>query len=96
MLGGVTLLACILFNIFAKSYFKQLSVLFGLVVGYILAIVMGMVDFSGLKGSSIIALPHLMPFKPEFHVGAIVSIVLIFWCRRQRRSEIHLRWHLPV
>ena len=45
MLGGVTLLACILFNIFAKSYFKQLSVLFGLVVGYILAIVMGMVDF---------------------------------------------------
>ena len=75
---GVTLLACILFNIFAKSYFKQLSVLFGLVVGYILAIVMGMVDFSGLKGSSIIALPHLMPFKPEFHAGAIVSIVLIF------------------
>jgi len=52
--------------------------LFGLVVGYILAIVMGMVDFSGLKGSSIIALPHLMPFKPEFHAGAIVSIVLIF------------------
>ena len=78
VLGGVTLLACILFNIFAKSYFKQLSVLFGLVVGYILAIVMGMVDFSGLKGSSIIALPHLMPFKPEFHAGAIVSIVLIF------------------
>ena len=23
-------------------------------------------------------LPHLMPFKPEFHAGAIVSIVLIF------------------
>ncbi len=28
---------CILFHIFAKSYYKQLSVLFGLVVGYILA-----------------------------------------------------------
>ena len=78
ILGTITLLSCIIFNILAKSYFKQLSVLFGLVVGYILAIVMGMVDFSGLKGSSIIALPHLMPFKPEFHAGAIVSIVLIF------------------
>ncbi len=35
IIGTVTLLSCILFNLFAKSYFKQLSVLFGLVVGYI-------------------------------------------------------------
>lgn len=35
ILGSITLLCCILFNIFAKSYFKQLSVLFGLVVGYL-------------------------------------------------------------
>ena len=45
-MGTVTLVACLLFNIFAKSFWKQLSVLFGLVVGYILASVMGMVDFS--------------------------------------------------
>ena len=45
MLGMVTLVSCILFNIFAKGYLKQLSVLFGLVVGYILALCMGMVDF---------------------------------------------------
>ena len=38
MLGSITLLACILFNIFAKGHWKQLSVLFGLVVGYIVAL----------------------------------------------------------
>lgn len=78
VLGTITLLCCILFNIFAKSYFKQLSVLFGLIVGYIVAIPMGLVDFSSLAGTSIIAFPHLMPFKMEFHLNAIISVALIF------------------
>lgn len=78
ILGGITLLCCILFNIFAKSYWKQLSVLFGLVVGYIVAVCMGMVDFSALKGTSIIAFPRLLPVKPEFHLNAIISVILIF------------------
>lgn len=78
ILGSITLLCCILFNIFAKSYWKQLSVLFGLIVGYIVAVCMGMVDFSALKGTSVVALPTLMPFKPVFNVNAIVSVALIF------------------
>lgn len=78
ILGSVTLLGCILFNIFAKGFLKQLSVLFGLIVGYILAICMGMVDFTALKGSAFLALPRLMPFKMEFHLSAIIAFVLIF------------------
>ena len=78
VLGGVTLLACILFNIFAKSYFKQLSVLFGLIVGYIVAVIMGVVDFSSLSGTSIVAVPSLMPFKPEFNANAIFSVIFNF------------------
>ena len=78
ILGSVTLLCCILFNIFTKSYFKQLSVLFGLIVGYIVAIFMGVVDFSALSNSSIITLPTVMPFKPEFNINAIISVTLIF------------------
>lgn len=78
ILGTFTLVCCIGFNILAKSYFKQLSVLFGLVAGYILAICMGMVDFTALRDTSIIALPHLLPFKMEFNPNAILSVVLIF------------------
>ncbi len=78
ILGTITLLSCIIFNIFAKSYFKQLSVLFGLIVGYIAAVCMGMVDFSELSGTSVIALPHFMAFKPEFNLNAIISVTLIF------------------
>ncbi|MDI9241099.1 uracil-xanthine permease family protein [Fusibacillus kribbianus] len=78
ILGTITLLCCIVFNILAKSYWKQLSVLFGLIVGYLVAVCMGMVDFSSLEGTSIVAFPSLMPFRPEFNANAILSVVLIF------------------
>lgn len=78
ILGTVTLATCLLWNIFAKGYLKQLSVLAGLVVGYILAIAMGKVDLSMIMSGGIISLPHLMPFKPEFYPGAIISACIIF------------------
>ena len=78
ILGGVTLLSCILFQIFAKSYWKQLSVLFGLVVGYILAAAFGVVDFSGIKEPLRITLPSILPYKPVFNINAIISVAVIF------------------
>lgn len=78
ILGSITLICCIVFNILAKSYWKQLSVLFGLIAGYVAAIFMGKVDFTALGDASVIALPKLLPFTPEFHPGAILSVFLIF------------------
>lgn len=78
VLGTVTLVCCICFNIFAKGHMKQLSVLFGLVVGYIVALCMGKVDFSAMEDVKLIALPQFMPFKPVFNVSAIVSVTTIF------------------
>ena len=74
ILGTVTLVACLLFNIFAKSFWKQLSVLFGLVVGYILASVMGMVDFSGILEGGFIALPSIVSVAIIFLVSAAETI----------------------
>lgn len=78
ILGTITLVCCILFNIFAKGHLKQLSVLFGLVVGYIVAICMGKVDFSALEGVAVVSLPKLMPYKPVFNLSAIISVTMIF------------------
>lgn len=78
ILGTVTLICCVGFNIFAKGHLKQLSVLFGLAVGYILAVCMGAVDFSALKDVGVISLPKFMPYKPVFHPSAIISVVMIF------------------
>ena len=78
MLGIVTLVTCLLFNIFAKGYYKQLSVLAGLIVGYVVALIMGVVDLSNIMSGGIIALPHLLPVMPEFNFNAIISVVIIF------------------
>lgn len=78
IVGSVTLLACLLCQIFAKGFLRSLSVLVGLVVGYVLACFMGMVNFDSLSGKSIIALPRLLPFTPEFNIGAILSVVAVY------------------
>ena len=76
--GAFTLVCCLLFNILAKGVWKQLSVLFGLVMGYALSMCLGMVDFSGLMSGGIISLPKFLPFMPEFNISAIIAIVVIF------------------
>ena len=78
VVGSVTLLACLLCQIFAKGFLRSLSVLVGLLVGYVLALFMGMIDFSGLSGLSIVALPKILPFTPEFNIGAILSVVAVY------------------
>ena len=78
MLGTVTLATCLLFHILAKGYLKQLSVLAGLVVGYLVALMMGMVDLSKIFEGELVALPRLLPYLPEFHLGAILSVTIIF------------------
>jgi xanthine permease len=78
IVGSVTLLACLLCQIFAKGFLRSLSVLVGLIVGYILACFMGMIDYSGLTNLSIIALPRILPFTPEFNIGAILSVVAVY------------------
>lgn len=78
LLGTITLATCLLWNSLAKGYLKQLSVLVGLVVGYIVAIFMGKVDLAVIFSDGLIAFPKFLPYKPEFNIGAIVSVCIIY------------------
>ena len=78
ILGTITLAVCLLWNCIAKGYLKQLAVLIGLIVGYIVAIFMGKVDLSVIFSDGFIALPKLLPYTPEFNLGAILSVCIIF------------------
>lgn len=78
IVGSVTLLVCLVCQVLARGFLRSLSVLVGLVVGYVLACFMGMVHFEGIHDVGIVALPRLLPFKPEFHLGTILSVVAIY------------------
>ena len=78
IIGSVTLLACLVTQVFARGFLRSLSVLVGLAVGYALSICMGAVDFSALNKVDVVALPSFMPFTPEFHLDAILAIVCVY------------------
>lgn len=78
LLGVVSLVSCLAFQCLAKGTKKQLSVLFGLIVGYVVALAMGQVDFSSFMGLAPVSIPRVLPFAPEFEVGAIVSVGLLY------------------
>lgn len=78
MIGSITLISSLLFNLYAKGFWKQLSVLFGLIVGYIFSVSLGVIDFSPILESKLISIPQFLPFKPEFNLNAIMALVVVY------------------
>lgn len=78
IVGTITLLVCLVFQVFAKGTWRSLAVLIGLVVGYIVALCMGMVDFTSFSQHASGFPVKILPFKPEFNIGAILSIIAIY------------------
>lgn len=82
IVGVVTLISCVTFNALAKGFLKQLNVLFGLIVGYILSIFFNMIDFSlfshTISEIGYISLPKFLPYKPMFNMSAIIAVGIVF------------------
>lgn len=78
LIGIVTLLVCLLWQVFVKGTRKQLSILIGLAAGYITALLFGKVDLSNLTQSGWFALPRPLPCTPAFRFDAILSICIIY------------------
>lgn len=72
LIAIITLITALLVNFKGKGFFKQLSILAGVVVGYLLSLKLEIVDLALIKDSPIISLP---PFNlPKFDLGAISII----------------------
>lgn len=74
----VTLVACVYFSNFGKGVFKLGSLLFGMLVGYVLALALGMVSYDAVVASNWFELPHFMPFAIKFVPASIASITIVF------------------
>lgn len=59
--------------IFAKGFFKIVPILGGIVVGYVFAIILGLVDFTVLEGAPLVSLPDFQIIGTySFNFGAIL------------------------
>ena len=77
LVGSIVILVIIIAKQF-KGIINNASILIGIVVGYIVAIFMGMVDFSAVSSASWIALPKFMPVPLEFNLEAIIAMGIMF------------------
>ncbi|MCG6657586.1 purine permease [Halomonas campisalis] len=73
----VTLLVVLGVSQFARGFMKLAAIICGIGVGYVLALMLGMVDFSPVRDAGWVSAPRLMPFELEFHLAAIISVVII-------------------
>ncbi|WP_206074247.1 uracil-xanthine permease family protein [Marinobacter fuscus] len=61
--GMVTMLTVLIAAQFGKGVIKLAAVIVGIVVGYLLALSLGMVNFSNIGQAEAVAIPGFMPFK---------------------------------
>lgn len=77
-LVGLTTLAVVLCcSQFAKGYLRLAAIICGIVVGYVMAFMFGMVDFSKLADAPWLLLPTPFALGVEFHTTAVISMVVI-------------------
>ncbi len=76
-LAALTLVVTVACGHFGRGIVKVSGMVFGIAAGFVAALAMGLVDFSGLALASLIALPRPLYFGIEFHADAIALVTLI-------------------
>lgn len=75
MVSMPALIVTILVSILGKGLLRLVPILSGLIVGYVIAVFLGMVSFDGVAAAPWVAIPNFT--APEFHWEAILFIVPI-------------------
>ncbi|MCI1986552.1 MAG: NCS2 family nucleobase:cation symporter [Lactobacillus sp.] len=77
----VTLAATIAYNMYLKKFISLLPILLGLITGYIVALLVGIVDFTPVQQAAWISLPNFqipgLTYTPKLYLDAILSMAPI-------------------
>lgn len=73
-----TLIVVTALNHFGKGIWKLASILIGIIVGYLVSIPFGMVDFSSIGEAGVCQLPSLMHFGVQFEPSSCVALGILF------------------
>ena len=78
MLAGLVLLVIVFFNSCRNRMLRMSSVVIGLIVGYVVAWAMGMIDFSSAGSYAGFYLPQPFKYGIDFDWSAFISLSIIF------------------
>lgn len=76
-----TALITIFFNMYLKGFWSQVAILLGIIVGYLIAVLCGLVDFTSIAKTPWFQVPNFqipyLTYQPHFYWGAILSLAPI-------------------
>lgn len=78
LIAIITLIVVTALNHYGKGIWKLSSILIGIIVGYIVALVFGMIDFSSVANAAFFQLPMPLHFGIEFEPSSCVAIGVLF------------------
>jgi uracil permease len=71
----VTLIATVVFSVYLRGTYGQLSILFGIILGYVISIPLGLVDFGKIASAPLLTAPHFT--FPTWSWSAMLAIMPI-------------------
>jgi len=77
-IAAIVLISILLITKYMKGFIANISVLMGMVVGFIIALTLGKISFDGLGNADWFAM--IKPFHygwPQFDAGSIISMCLV-------------------
>lgn len=77
LIALVSMITIVVCNLWGRGMLKIIPILMGVIVGYVVAVLFGVVDFSGLQGVKVVGLPVTASQIMKFDVAAIITIVPI-------------------
>ena len=78
LLSGLVILVIVLCSRSRNKTLKSASILVGIVVGYVVAAVAGLVDFSAIGQAAAFSVPMPFRYRWEFHWSAIVAMLFMY------------------
>ncbi|ELZ61154.1 MULTISPECIES: uracil-xanthine permease family protein [unclassified Haloferax] len=77
-LAGLVLVVTVVLNQFFAGFLRVISVFVGIVVGYVAAIALGMVDFTAVATAGWITVPTPLRFGLEFPPSAVLTVAFLY------------------
>lgn len=71
----VVLIGTLLLNRYGKGMLSSASILIGMVIGYIVCIPLGLVDFTAVKEASWISMPKIFEYGVTFDLKALIAFI---------------------
>ncbi|BDM64510.1 xanthine permease [Shewanella sp. NFH-SH190041] len=78
LLGSLVLGVVIILSMLGKGIISAAAIVIGMFVGYMVAMMLGMVDFSPVTNAPLFALPELLPFGLSFTVSGIIGMSIAY------------------